>query len=142
MKALCKQFDIDNTTCITLHDAMKISENYDQDLQALHMVVQHAVGKGKKPLEVILTQIRALRANRFPGKMLLGKDSLAVSEKYNLDSSTAAPGSEQPTPACLRSSGWEMWSHIVDMYIAKYPDLDDSDFEDLLMARHLTVHEP
>ena len=33
---------------------------------------------------------------------------------------------------------------LIDIYIAKHPDLDDSDsdFEDLLMARHLTVHEP
>ena len=111
---------------------MKNREDYDEHLQALHITVQRAVGKGQKPLEVILTQIRALRANLFPGNKLLGKDSWAVSEKYNLDSPTTAS----------RASQWEMWSHIVDMYIAQYPDLDDSDFEDLLIARHLTVYEP
>ena len=33
---------------------------------------------------------------------------------------------------------------FIHIYIAKHPDLDDSDsdFEDLLMARHLTEHEP
>ena len=40
---------------------------------------------GKKPLEVMLAQIRAIRANRFPGKELLDPDIWEFTVKYNLD---------------------------------------------------------
>merc|ERR1719512_706852 len=85
VRALCKEFSIDDQTCRTLHDAMKSREDYDEDIQALHQVMERAVNKGKKPLEVMLTQIRAIKAGRFAGKELLDKDIWAFSEKYNLD---------------------------------------------------------
>merc|ERR1740121_826277 len=85
VKALCKEFSIDEQTCKTLHEAMKSREDYDEDIQALHQVMERAVNKGKKPLEVMLTQIRAIKAGRFAGKELLDKDIWAFSEKYNLD---------------------------------------------------------
>merc|ERR1719203_207559 len=85
VKALCKEFSIDDQTCRTLHDAMKSREDYDEDLQALHQVMVRMVNKGKKPLEVILTQIRAIKAGRFAGKELLDKDIWGFAEKYNLD---------------------------------------------------------
>lgn len=85
VKALCKEFSIDDQTCRTLHDAMKSREDYDEDIQALHQVMERAVNKGKKPLEVMLTQIRAIKAGRFAGKELLDKDIWAFAEKYNLD---------------------------------------------------------
>merc|ERR1719512_697518 len=85
VRSLCKEFSIDDTTARTLHDAMTTREDYDEDIQALHQVMDRAVNKGKKPLEVILTQIRAIKAGRFAGKELLDKDIWAFSEKYNLD---------------------------------------------------------
>merc|ERR1719491_1539640 len=85
VRALCKEFSIDDQTCRTLHDAMKSREDYDEDIQALHQVMERAVNKGKKPLEVMLTQIRAIKAGRFAGKELLDKDIWAFAEKYNLD---------------------------------------------------------
>merc|ERR1740121_2853770 len=85
VKALCREFNIDDTTCRTLHDVMTSREDYDEDIQALHQVMQRAVNKGKKPLEVMLTQIRQIKAGRFAGKDLLDKDIWAFSEKYNLD---------------------------------------------------------
>merc|ERR1719203_1278760 len=85
VKALCKEFSIDDQTCRTLHDAMKSREDYDEDIQALHQVMERAVNKGKKPLEVMLTQIHAIKAGRFAGKELLDKDIWAFAEKYNLD---------------------------------------------------------
>nr|ABI14325.1 unknown [Pfiesteria piscicida] len=85
VKALCKEFSIEDKTCEVLHEAMKTREDYDDDLQALHMIMAHATGKGKKPLEVILTQIRAIKSGKFPGKELLDKDLWAFFEKYNLD---------------------------------------------------------
>merc|ERR1719277_2571006 len=85
VRALCKEFGVDDQTCRTLHDAMKSREDYDEDIQALHQVMERAVNKGKKPLEVMLTQIRAIKAGRFAGKELLDKDIWAFAEKYNLD---------------------------------------------------------
>merc|ERR1719203_391400 len=85
VKALCKEFSIDDQTCRTLHDAMKSREDYDEDIQALHQVMERAVNKGKKPLEVMLTQIRAIKAGRCAGKELLDKDIWNFAEKYNLD---------------------------------------------------------
>merc|ERR1719296_223168 len=85
VKALCREFNIDDTTCRTLHDVMTSREDYDEDIQALHQVMQRAVNKGKKPLEVMLTQIRQIKAGRFAGKDLLDKEVWAFAEKYNLD---------------------------------------------------------
>jgi len=85
VSALCREFNIDNTTCRTLHDVMKSREDYDEDIQALHQVMVRAVNKGKKPLEVMLTQIRSIKSGRFAGKDLLDKDVWAFAEKYNLD---------------------------------------------------------
>merc|ERR1740121_3317738 len=85
VKAICKEFSIDDQTCRTLHEAMKSREDYDEDMQALHQVMERAVNKGKKPLEIMLTQIRAIRSGKFAGKELLDKDIWNFSEKYNLD---------------------------------------------------------
>merc|ERR1740121_898374 len=85
VKALCREFQIDDTTCRTLHDVMTSREDYDEDIQALHQVMQRAVNKGKKPLEVMLTQIRQIKAGRFAGKDLLDKDIWSFAERYNLD---------------------------------------------------------
>merc|ERR1719491_913341 len=85
VKALCKEFSIDDQTCRTLHDAMKSREDYDEDIQALHQVMERAVNKGKKPLDVMLTQIRAIKAGRFAGKEVLDRDIWAFVEKYDLD---------------------------------------------------------
>merc|ERR1719433_2139433 len=67
VKALCRDFGIDDETCSKLHDAMKDREDYDEDIVALHKVMERATKGGKKPLEAMLTQIRSIRAGRFAG---------------------------------------------------------------------------
>merc|ERR1740120_46436 len=85
VKALCKEYSIDANTCRTLHDVMKTREDYDEDIQALSQLVQRSVNKGKKPLDVMLSQIRSIKAGRFAGKEVLDKDIWAFTEKYDLD---------------------------------------------------------
>merc|ERR1719491_2897067 len=85
VRALCKEFSIDARICNTLNDVMKSREDYDDDIQALHQLVLRAVNKGKKPLDVMLSQIRAIKAGRFAGKEVLDKDIWAFVEKYDLD---------------------------------------------------------
>lgn len=85
VKAICRDFGIDDDTCSKLHDAMKDREDFDEDIQALHKVMERATRDGKKPLEAMLTQIRAIKAGRFAGKELLDPDIWAFIEKYNLD---------------------------------------------------------
>merc|ERR1719296_718795 len=85
VKALCREFTIDPNTTRILHDVMKQREDYDEDIQALQMLVQRAVNKGKKPLDVMLSQIRAIKSGKFPGKDILDKDIWAFTEKYDLD---------------------------------------------------------
>jgi len=85
IKSICRDFGIDDDTCGKLHDAMKDREEFDEDVQALHKVMERATRGGKKPLEAMLTQIRAIKAGRFAGKDLLDPDIWAFIEKYNLD---------------------------------------------------------
>lgn len=85
VKALCRDFSIEDDICAKLHDAMKDREDFDEDILALHKVMERATRDGKKPLEAMLTQIRAIKAGRFAGKELLDNDIWAFIEKYNLD---------------------------------------------------------
>ncbi|CAE7387300.1 unnamed protein product [Symbiodinium pilosum] len=85
VKAICNDFGISGDTVMRLNDAMREREDYDEDLQALHKLMERATKDGKKPLEVMLAQIRAIRANRFPGKELLDPDVWEFICKYNLD---------------------------------------------------------
>lgn len=85
VKALCRDFGIDDQIAKKLHDAMKDREDYDDDIQALYQVIERATAKGKKALEVMLTKIREIKAGRFAGKDLLDKDIWWFAEKYNLD---------------------------------------------------------
>eukprot|EP00441_Pelagodinium_beii_P007713 CAMPEP_0197686846 /NCGR_PEP_ID=MMETSP1338-20131121/103106_1 /TAXON_ID=43686 ORGANISM="Pelagodinium beii, Strain RCC1491" /NCGR_SAMPLE_ID=MMETSP1338 /ASSEMBLY_ACC=CAM_ASM_000754 /LENGTH=183 /DNA_ID=CAMNT_0043268835 /DNA_START=1 /DNA_END=548 /DNA_ORIENTATION=+ len=85
VKAICNDFGIGGETITRLNDAMREREDYDEDLQALHKLMERATKDGKKPLEVMLAQIRAIRANRFPGKDLLDPDIWDFVAKYNLD---------------------------------------------------------
>lgn len=85
VKAICNDFGISGDTVMRLNDAMREREDYDEDLQALHKLMDRATKDGKKPLEVMLAQIRAIRANRFPGKELLDPDIWEFIVKYNLD---------------------------------------------------------
>ncbi|CAK9015211.1 Uncharacterized protein SCF082_LOCUS12655 [Durusdinium trenchii] len=85
VKAICNDFGISGDTVMRLNDAMREREDYDEDLQALHKLMERATKDGKKPLEVMLAQIRAIRANRFPGKELLDPDIWEFIVKYNLD---------------------------------------------------------
>jgi len=85
VKAICSDFGIGGETITRLNDAMREREDYDEDLQALHKLMERATKDGKKPLEVMLAQIRAIRANRFPGKDLLDPDIWDFVAKYNLD---------------------------------------------------------
>lgn len=85
VKAICNDFGISGDTVMRLNDAMREREDYDEDLQALHKLMERATKDGKKPLEVMLAQIRAIRANRFPGKELLDPEVWEFICKYNLD---------------------------------------------------------
>jgi len=85
VKALCKEFGLDEGITKKLHDVMKSREDYDEDIQALHQVMEKATRQGKKPLETMLTQMRAIKANKFPGKDLLDKEIWEFALKYNLD---------------------------------------------------------
>ncbi|CAJ1354854.1 unnamed protein product [Effrenium voratum] len=85
VKAICNDFGISGDTVMRLNDAMREREDYDEDLQALHKLMERATKDGKKPLEVMLAQIRAIRANRFPGKELLEPDIWDFIVRYNLD---------------------------------------------------------
>lgn len=85
VRRLCRDFDIDDNTCVKLDEAMKQREHFDEDIQALYQVMQRQTAKGKKPLEAMLTQIRSIKAGRFAGRDLLDKDIWAFAEKYDLD---------------------------------------------------------
>merc|ERR1719367_2365389 len=99
VKGLCRDFGIDDDTCGKLHDAMKDREDFDEDIQALHKVMERATRDGKKPLVAMLTQIRAIKAGRFAGKELLDPDIWAFIEKYNLDDRVInRPHGHQPSP--------------------------------------------
>jgi len=71
VKALCQQFQADEATERMLHEAMLAREDYDEDIQALQLVMERDVNKGKKPAEALRTQVRCIKANRFAGKDIL-----------------------------------------------------------------------
>lgn len=85
VRTICNNYGINLDTCKRLHDAMKEREDYDEDLQALHKVMERKTKDGQKPLEVMLQQIRNIRSNKFPGKDLLDTDIWDFVCKYNLD---------------------------------------------------------
>lgn len=85
VKGLCNEFGIGGDTVQKLHDVMKSREDYDEDLQALHKIMERATRDGKKPLEVMLSQIRSIKASRFPGKEILDPEVWSFIVKYNLD---------------------------------------------------------
>jgi len=85
VKQICNEFGISGDTVGKLHDAMKSREDYDESLQALHKIMERATRDGKKPLEVMLSQIRSIRSGRFPGKEILDPDVWNFIVKYNLD---------------------------------------------------------
>merc|ERR1719331_3481094 len=85
IKRLCQEFKCDEKTMQLLQDAMLAREDYDEDVQALHLVMERDVNKGKKASEALRTHVRALKANRFPGKDLLDPDIWGFACKYELD---------------------------------------------------------
>merc|ERR1719440_443101 len=68
-----------------LQEAMLSREDFDEDIQALHLVMERDTSKGKKASEALRTQVRALKANRFPGKDLLDTDIWGFACKFDLD---------------------------------------------------------
>merc|ERR1719498_1417817 len=85
IKRLCQEFKCEDKTMQLLQDAMLAREDFDEDIQALHLVMERDVNIGKKASEALRTHIRALKANRFPGKDLLDKDIWGFASKYQLD---------------------------------------------------------
>merc|ERR1719387_2849949 len=85
IKRLCQEFKTDEKTMGLLQDAMLSREDFDEDIQALHLVMERDVGKGKKASEALRTHVRALKANRFPGKDLLDPEIWSFATKYELD---------------------------------------------------------
>merc|ERR1712093_887720 len=85
IKRLCQEFKTDEKTMQLLQDAMLSREDFDEDIQALHLVMERDVNKGKKASEALRTHVRSLKANRFPGKDLLDPDIWSFATKYELD---------------------------------------------------------
>merc|ERR1719375_1100973 len=85
IKRLCQEFKTDDKTMQLLQDAMLSREDFDEDIQALHLVMERDVNKGKKASEALRTHVRALKANRFPGKDILDKDIWGFACKFDLD---------------------------------------------------------
>merc|ERR1719313_1499913 len=85
IKRLCQEFKCDEKTMQLLQDAMLAREDFDEDIQALHLVMERDINKGKKASEALRTHVRSLKANRFPGKELLDPDIWNFATKYELD---------------------------------------------------------
>lgn len=85
VRDLCREFGIGGDTVMKLGDAMKAREDYEEDLQVLHKLMERATRDGKKPLEVMLAQIRALKSDKFPGKDLLDPDIWDFIVRFKLD---------------------------------------------------------
>merc|ERR1719316_15422 len=85
VKRLCQEFKTDDKTMQLLSEAMLSREDFDEDIQALHLVMERDVNKGKKASEALRTHVRSLKANRFPGKDLLDPDIWNFATKYELD---------------------------------------------------------
>merc|ERR1719201_1410366 len=85
IKRLCQGFKCDEKTMQLLQDAMLAREDFDEDIQALQLVMERDLNKGKKASEALRTHVRSLKANRFPGKDLLDPDIWNFSCKYDLD---------------------------------------------------------
>merc|ERR1719426_337395 len=85
IKSLCQEFKCDEKTMQLLQDAMLAREDFDEDIQALHLVMERDINKGKKASEALRTHVRSLKANRSPGKDLLDNDIWSFATKYELD---------------------------------------------------------
>merc|ERR1719201_2650223 len=85
IKRLCQEFKCDEKTMQLLQDAMLAREDFDEDIQALHLVMERDINKGKKASEALRTHVRSLKANRFPGKDLLDPEIWSFATKYELD---------------------------------------------------------
>merc|ERR1719440_607015 len=85
IKRLCQEFKTDEKTMQLLNDAMLSREDFDEDIQALHLVMERDINKGKKASEALRTHVRSLKSNRFPGKDLLDPDIWNFATKYELD---------------------------------------------------------
>jgi len=86
IKGLCRDFGIEDPQIAkSLAEAMRNRDDYDEEIEALRKVITRATRNGKKPLEAMLTQIRAVKSGRFAGKDILDPDIWAFIEKYDLD---------------------------------------------------------
>merc|ERR1719440_1216065 len=85
IKRLCQEYKTDDRTMELLQEAMLSREDFDEDIQALHLVMERDVGKGKKAAEALRTHVRSLKANKFPGKDLLDNDIWGFACKFDLD---------------------------------------------------------
>lgn len=85
VKRLCQEFKTDEKTMQLLQEAMMHREDFDEDIQALHLVMERDLKNGKKASEALRTHVRSLKANKFAGKDLLDPDIWGFASKYNLD---------------------------------------------------------
>merc|ERR1719277_962273 len=85
IKRLCNDFRCDEKTTQQLQEVMLSREDFDEDLQALQLVMERDVSKGRKPSEALRTHIRNLKTNRFHGKDLLNPEIWNLACKYDLD---------------------------------------------------------
>jgi len=82
---LCKEFGVDLPTSQVLHQAMLQSEDFDEDLQALRLLMKRDTDKNKKPSEAMRSQVRSIKSGRFPGKAILDPEIWSFATKYDLD---------------------------------------------------------
>jgi len=85
IRNLCREFGVNDQVEALLHESMLTREDYDDDIQALRLLMERDIGKNKKPHEAMRTHVRSLKSGRFPGKAILNKDLWNFATRFDLD---------------------------------------------------------
>jgi len=85
VREICRHFNIEQKICEKLNKAMKLREDYDEDMQVLWYIMERGAKLNKRPVDVMLVKIRELTNGTFVGKDLLDPEIREFDEKYNLD---------------------------------------------------------
>mmetsp|Transcript_20977 Transcript_20977/g.37779 ORF Transcript_20977/g.37779 Transcript_20977/m.37779 type:complete len:219 (-) Transcript_20977:97-753(-) len=85
VKEICRHFNIEQKICEKLNKAMKLREDFDEDMQVLWYFMERGAQQNKRPVDVMLVKIRELTNGNFVGKDLLDPEIKEFDKKYNLD---------------------------------------------------------
>mmetsp|Transcript_44578 Transcript_44578/g.96983 ORF Transcript_44578/g.96983 Transcript_44578/m.96983 type:complete len:251 (-) Transcript_44578:3-755(-) len=88
VRKFCREYNIDDKVSKKLNDALLAKDDFDENMQALWMIMEKSVAKNKRPLDVILVKMREIMKGDFPGKDLLEPGIKAFYQKYDLDDRT------------------------------------------------------